>query len=235
MSQVSPECVAGYAAAAGFTGNDLITAVAVAKQESGFRSDAANSCCVGLWQINLKAHGVTAAQMKIPMLNAQTAYKIFKESGGWCTSGHVPNCNPWQGYGVNQPGSSWASALKTGQNAVASLIAKGIAMDVLTGKSSSDVQVILKSKGLDCVGMAVLGDPSAGGNPIGNPLNSAAAMIQAFNRMGSWITNPDNLMRIVKVALGGIVLVVGTAALMDKEVGSMVPGVNPAKLIKAIK
>lgn len=229
MPQVSPECVAGYAAAAGFSGNDLITAVAVARQESSFRTDAANSCCVGLWQINLKAHGVTAAEMKLPMRNAQVAYKVWKDAGGWCTHGSVAkdNCQPWQAYGQRD----WATALKTGQTAVASIIAKGVLSDITSGKSSTDIETTLKAKGLTCTGLAVLGESSAGGTGVPNPLASAEAMINAFNRMGAWITNPDNLLRVVKVVLGGFVILVGGAALMDKQVMNVVPA---GRVIKAV-
>lgn len=228
MAQVSPECVAGYAAAAGFTGNDIVVAVAVAKQESGFRSDAANSCCVGLWQINLKAHNQTADKMKNPMSNALVAYQVWKAAGGWCTSGSAAahSCNPWQGYGANQPGSSWQQALKTGQDAYAKIIAAGIGSDVLSGKSSSDAEQLLKSKGLNCVGVDILG-----GGGIPNPLDAAGAVVAAFNRIGAWITNPDNLMRIFKVIAGGAIILVAGAALMDKEVMNVVPG---GKIIKAV-
>lgn len=231
MAQISPECVAGYAAAAGFTGNDIIVAVAVAKHESGFRSDAANSCCVGLWQINLKAHGYTADQMKNPMLNAQAAYKIWKAAGGWCTTGSVAKhtCNPWQAYGTNQPGDSWASALKTGQDAYAKILAAGIGTDILNGKTSSDAQKILQSKGLDCVGIDLLGGDKLN---LSNPLDIAGTVAAAFNRMGAWITNPDNLMRIVKVLLGGMVILVGGAAIMDKEITSVTPVGKIAKVIR---
>jgi len=233
MAQVSPECVAGYAAAAGFTGNDIITAVAVAKHESGFRSDAANSCCVGLWQINVKAHKeYTSDQMKNPMANAQAAYKIFKAAGGWCTSGSASShtCNPWQAYGSNQPGDSWASALKTGQDAYAKILAAGIGSDILSGKSSTDAQKKLQEKGLDCVGMDILG-----GSGIGNPLDAAGAFVSAFNRMGKWITDPDNLMRIFKVAAGGAIILVGAAALMDKEIKTVVGATPVGKIAKVVK
>lgn len=228
MAQVSPECVAGYAAAAGFSGNDLITAVAVARQESDFRTDAANSCCVGLWQINLKAHGVTAKDMQLPMRNAQQAFKIWKAAGGWCATGKPPNgCNPWQGYGARD----WSTALKVGQNAVANIIAKGVLSDIMSGKSSTDIATALKAKGLTCTGLAVLGESSAGGSGLPNPLSSAEAVINAFNRMGAWITDPDNLLRIVKVVLGGFVILVGGAALMDKQIMSAVPA---GRAIKAV-
>ena len=57
-------------------------------------------------------------------------------------------------------------------------------------------------------------------------------LFNAFNRMGAWITNPDNLVRIVKVVLGGFVILVGGAALMDKQVMNVTPA---GRIIKAVK
>jgi hypothetical protein len=119
MAVVSPECVAAYAYMAGFRGNDVVTAVAVAKHESGFRDDVTNSLqCVGLWQIRQPAHPeYTAKQLTNPFVNAQAAFKIWTAAGKkWCATGNPSshNCNPWQAYGSNQAGDSWNDALKTG-------------------------------------------------------------------------------------------------------------------------
>lgn len=221
MTQVSPECAVGYAMIGGWrTQNDIITAVAVAMQESNLNTDAANSCCVGLWQINLKAWNTTADKMKNPVANAQMAYKIWQQQGhgSFCSTGSPSShtCNPWQAYGASQPGRSWQQALQMAKNAYASVLAKGIASDILSGDVNStagDPLKVLAEKGLDCVGEDVLNT----GLSVPNPLGAAEAVIAAFNRMGAWITNPDNLMRIVKVGLGAVIVIVGGAALMDKE------------------
>lgn len=58
----------------------LMTAIAMA--ESGGNTDSENSCCVGLWQVNVLAHTqYTRAQMKNPAQNVQAACAIFKSQG----------------------------------------------------------------------------------------------------------------------------------------------------------
>jgi len=236
MAVVKPECAVAYAMIGGWRSqNDIITAVAVAIQESGLNPEAANSCCVGLWQINLKAHNKKAADMKNPVANAKAAYDVWKAAGGWCTSGSVAahSCNPWQAYGANQPGRSWQSALQMATKAYGSVIAKGIGADVLSGKGKSDVNEIIGKVGADCIAGDILDTDGLG---VPNPLAAAEAFVAAFNRMGAWITNPDNLMRIVKVGTGFAVILVAGAALMDKEIGSMVVSATPVgKIAKAVK
>lgn len=233
MTQVSPECAVAYAMIGGFRGNDIITAVAVAIQESDLKTDNANSCCVGLWQINLKSWNTTAAAMKVPVKNAQMAYKVFTTQGrnSFCNTGSPAkgNCNPWQAYGANQPGRSWKQALQTAATAYASVIAKGIGSDVLSGKQSSDITKILADKGINCIVDDIMSPGLAG---VGNPLDAASAFVNGFNRMGAWLTNPDNLMRMVKVGLGFAVILVGGAALMDKEIASITPVGKIAKVLK---
>lgn len=89
--------VARYAAKAGFSGNDLAIAIAVAQAESGLRPDADNtglnsngSTDYGLWQINTvhkalfeKYHN----NWKDPLTNAKMAFEVFKGSGwrAWST------------------------------------------------------------------------------------------------------------------------------------------------------
>jgi hypothetical protein len=230
MGRVSAECAVAYAMIGGWRGNDIITAVAVAMQESDLNTDAANSCCVGLWQVNLKAHGVTSAQMKNPVANAQTAYKIWTAAGGWCTSGSVAkhSCNPWQAYGASHPGRTWQQALQQASNAYASVLAKGIAENVLSGKSSKDILALIGQKGVNCIGQDILSTGLPDG--IKNPLDVAGAFVAGFNRAGAWISNPDNLMRIVKVVMGFGIILVGGAALMDKEIGSVAK-----KVVKVVK
>src|ERR1700761_6457891 len=93
--------VKGYASKAGFTGDDLNIAVAVAHAESGFNANAHNGNAgtgddsYGLWQINYygslkdsrtKAFGPGTGLFD-PQKNANAAYQIFKGSGwdAWST------------------------------------------------------------------------------------------------------------------------------------------------------
>lgn len=89
--------VARYAAKAGFSGNDLVIAVAVSQQESGWIPTRDNtglnkdgSVDYGLWQINSVHKSIFEKyhnNWKDPLTNAQMAYEIFKSSGwrAWST------------------------------------------------------------------------------------------------------------------------------------------------------
>lgn len=86
--------IAAYAHAAGFSGNDLITAVAIAKAESGWSNTAKggpNSDGTydwGLWQIN-DVHKPSDSVKHDPAANARAAYAIYSKAGNkftpWAT------------------------------------------------------------------------------------------------------------------------------------------------------
>lgn len=85
--------IQSYAAAAGFSGADLQTAVAIALAESSGNpaaiGDSGNS--LGLWQINLPAHPeFSGANLFDPQSNAQAAFAIYSAAGGF---------SPWSTYG----------------------------------------------------------------------------------------------------------------------------------------
>jgi hypothetical protein len=73
---------------AGFRGENLVRAVAIAGAESRYNPKAQNlkypDHSIGLWQINQLAHKGrfgSDAQLKNPLKNAKAAYALFKESG----------------------------------------------------------------------------------------------------------------------------------------------------------
>jgi hypothetical protein len=76
-----------YAANAGFTGDDLVTAVAIALAESG--GDASNTTgdsgtSYGLWQIHWTVHPeFDKNQLTDPQYNANAAYVLFTNHGGF--------------------------------------------------------------------------------------------------------------------------------------------------------
>jgi hypothetical protein len=105
---LSPAQIAQYAAAAGFSGADLVTAVAIALAESGGNANAYNAepqdvpgnygrasagdglGSVGLWQIYLAAHPeFTGENLLDPQTNANDAYAIYAVAGGF---------HPWSTY-----------------------------------------------------------------------------------------------------------------------------------------
>lgn len=85
--------IANYAAAAGFAGQDLVTAVAIALAESGgdpaAMGDAGAS--IGLWQIDTKYHPEDAnMDLTDPQTNAIDAFNIYTTAGESFT--------PWSTY-----------------------------------------------------------------------------------------------------------------------------------------
>jgi Lysozyme like domain len=91
------------AAAAGFSGDDLATAVSIALAESGGNPQAYNpehgagaaqgKGSYGLWQIYITAHPeYSAAQLLDPGYNAQAAYAVYSQAGStfrpWSTFGN---------------------------------------------------------------------------------------------------------------------------------------------------
>lgn len=101
MAKLSQSEIEGYAADAGFTGNDIHIAGAVAMAESGGSTTSHNATppdnSYGLWQINMlgslgpsrrKQFGITSNdQLYDPRINAQAAHAVWKGSGwsAWTT------------------------------------------------------------------------------------------------------------------------------------------------------
>jgi len=81
------DLAARAAHAAGFTGEDLVTAVAVAGAESDYRPTARNSIgASGLWQILQSAHRdlfAGGADWRDPAVNAAMAFRVWTDAHGW--------------------------------------------------------------------------------------------------------------------------------------------------------
>jgi hypothetical protein len=83
---MTPEQIRAVAVTAGFAGNDLAIAVAIAMAESSDNPDAAGDAqyggSYGLWQVNLRWHPeYTAEELEDPQTNANAAYAIYKAAG----------------------------------------------------------------------------------------------------------------------------------------------------------
>lgn len=89
MAVLSYKQMYAYNVAAGFLGTDAITMTAIDQAESSGNTTAINPIpCVGIAQINVKAHPeYTATQMFDPAANAQAAHKIWQAQGfsAWTT------------------------------------------------------------------------------------------------------------------------------------------------------
>ena len=93
--------IAVYARNAGFTGTDLLTAVAIALAESGGDPEAYNPETTagapdkmgsyGLWQIYLNAHPeFQGLNLFDPQTNANAAYSVYRAAGN--------SFRPWSTY-----------------------------------------------------------------------------------------------------------------------------------------
>lgn len=216
---MSPEAIAQVAQSAGFSGQGLVNAVAVALAESGgdpkaenTNSDQWHSRDRGLWQINDHWHpGVTDAMAYDPAQCAAAAYQI--SSGGM-------NWSPW---------STWHNGraqrqLKSAQAAVASL-----------GGSTPS--------GGTFAPQAVAPKPSSGGggdllDQVGHGIDSAANAVgsgfdaagNAIGNAGSWVWNHtlggvlsgiekdiyEGAVYFGVILLGGGLIVVGANAISKK-------------------
>jgi Lysozyme like domain len=109
--KLSASDIAQYAAAAGFTGNDLSTAVAVALAESGGDPQAFNpEGSYGLWQIYVHDHPEFAEDdLYDPGTNGRDAFAIYVNAGYSFT--------PWTTFKTG----AYARYLPASQSAVASL------------------------------------------------------------------------------------------------------------------
>lgn len=96
MTILSDKAIAGAAVAAGFTGQNVTIAVAVALAESGGNPDATNSNSngstdYGLWQINsVHRDLLQRSNWRDPVTNARMAHSVWSQAGG--------SWHPWVTY-----------------------------------------------------------------------------------------------------------------------------------------
>lgn len=134
---LSASQIAQVAAAAGFSGPDLVTAVAVALAESNPPGNTASynpetqagapqgQGSYGLWQIFLAAHPEFAGEdLTDPQTNANAAYSIYAVAGN--------NFTPWSTYNSGK----FRSYLATAAAAVAPAVP--LTLDAATGMPVSD-------------------------------------------------------------------------------------------------
>lgn len=120
---LTPTQIAYYAQTAGFDGEDLVTAVAIALAESSGNPNVYNpetsapggtpagQGSYGLWQIYLKEHPEFAADnLYDPQTNANDAYEIYSKAGGF---------SPWASYNSGAYQAFLGAASSAGGPAIA--------------------------------------------------------------------------------------------------------------------
>jgi len=161
-----PQIVA-LAAGAGFSGDDLITAVSIALAESGGNPQAYNPerqagtaqgyGSFGLWQIYLKKHPEFAGtNLFDPQTNASAAFAVYRQAGG--------SFQPW-------------STFKSG----AYLAYAGAVGDAIAPATpANDTQVA------DVTGDPTATDSTNSGSGDGNPGNGGMLALVVFGGLAFW-------------------------------------------------
>ena len=199
---LSSRNIATVAAAAGFRGADLQTAVAVALAESGGNPSAhaltSREDSRGLWQINVRAHPeFTSANLYDPATNARAAKAVLAKQGwrAWSTftTGRFLLFMPTAGAATR----SLPGGIDTG--------------DPLGDKASGVVD-------------------SAAGTVMetGQAIQSVG---QLAAKAGTWINNPRNWIRVLYVIVGSA-LVVSALVVVALPVATNVVGGPAVKLAK---
>lgn len=176
--QLNPAQIAGVAAAAGWTGKDLIIAVAVALAESSGNINATHinadgSVDRGLWQLNNRTvpdvGGVNGIIFD-PKVNASFAYKLW-ETRGW---------QPWSTYNNGDYKQHLQAATDAVQHPEQPIVSIG---DKIANSATSTFDA-----------MASLA-------------KAVVSIAQGFVKGIAWISNSDNWVRVAQVVLGGALLV----------------------------
>lgn len=205
--------VAAYLHNAGFAGNDLVIAVAIAKAESGwnFLASHANSDGThdwGLMQIN-DIHKPTQVQKTNPIANAKLAHDIYSRAHGF---------TPWTTYNSG----AYKGHLPEASQAVKDLQAKGSQWE----RDTIKLQPVGDSNGAN----PTTGETSSLNVDVSNPLSAVSS---GFNALTSQFTKLGG--NFIAIAVAITLLVLGIVILMRGNVtkaagtvaGAAVKGVLP--------
>lgn len=161
--RLNPAQIASLAAAAGFQGDDLTTAVAVALAESGGDTAAYNperqagtpagKGSYGIWQIYLNAHPEFIGwNLLDPATNAMAAFRVYSAAGN--------RFRPWAAF----KSGSYSAYLDTAQ---AGVIADASAGQVLDGDAGANLpQASLPQQQQDALALPVQFDLSQVPAPV---------------------------------------------------------------------
>ena len=195
MATVPITQIAGAAKAAGFTGPDLVIAVAVAEGESSGQADQATperdgSTSYGLWQINSVHKDVLAmGSWADPATNARMARTVWQRSG-------------WKAWGAYN-NQSYARSLAAAQQAVGN--AATPAVPVGDPDPFGDAWGNLGAPGSTLQLPFSLGGIMDPGSAIADLVKLLELPIKAL----AFVMDPGNWVRIIKVMIGGGLILAG--------------------------
>jgi hypothetical protein len=190
MTQLIVQEVIALAYTAGWRGNDVVTATAVARAESGYRTDAegpklcGKGGARGLWQINICVHN--CPNYNDANANAACAHKIF-QSQGW---------KAWEAYTNGRYKAFLSSATKAYANI------------------QSDAKK--EGKTLDQKMSEISGKAGVPGDIVADAAGAASTIIPGVKEIGEFfnaLTQGNTWIRVGEGALGLLLLVVGVAAI----------------------
>lgn len=238
---MSAKQIAQVAYNAGWRGEQLVIATAVALAESSGRYWVVNSIgCVGLWQINVPVHKQwNTGDMKDPAKNAAAAMTQYKRAGNKWT--------PWEAYtGPDGRGSDGPYTAQMGRARIAAAQIKGggavdVDQDVTGGGgiNSASFETISGGAvpanaledflrglmgGLVDNSLGALEGTAAIGGGIVSIAKAALAVSVAVTRGAAWVAEPRNWLRVVEVLGGGAALFIGLKMLAESGVGGPVAG-----------
>lgn len=205
MTKLTARQIAGVAKLAGFTGGDLVTAVAVALAESSGQTDQQThepngTISYGLWQINsVHTDVLRQGDWSNPFVNASMALTV-KNASGW---------SAWSTYksGAYLPWKLWATDAAAHPEIISGPW-PGPVEGALQG-----AQDVAQQFGITDIAKAVVG---------------------AFKLLGQaalWLANPDNWLRVAKFTVGGVLIVAGLNIVAKPVVE---PVVNKAVKVAAV-
>lgn len=216
--------VAAAAYAGGFRGESIKEAVATSFAESSWNTDAANACCNGLMQINLKVHQrkiqgiVPNWNWRDPVHNMQAAHMIWRGAGGSFKK-------DWSAYGNTR----YRQALPQATVALAQLRAE-------LAKNLGDEQGVMR-KLLSGVTGQVGSTPGPGvADSVTGAVTNLVPGVKEIGQFFNALTQGATWLRIGEAALGIMLVGLGVAAMTKgTPIGSAIRSTPVAKVGKLLK
>lgn len=247
------------AAAAGFTGDGLLTAIAVAGAESTFDPNAINDkpsetprgepgpCkSIGLWQINVcpgrddanpnRGGGVPETLLD-PLTNARAAYAI--SSGG-------VNWQPWGGFTSGGHTKWLEDARKTvnlldtdgGRESIAEMAKTGTVKKKGGGSGISIGGLSIPIPNPIDIGKQAIGvGTGVAGGVIDlakklNPLDELASLAAGFAKLVKFIVDPKNWLRVLAAVAANVLVLVGIALIVADQNPELTKAATTAAITK---
>jgi len=200
VTVLSDAQIAATARLAGFTGQDVVTAVAVALAESSGRTDATNhnsdgSTDYGLWQINsVHADLLKSGNWQTPLDNAKMAKSVHDNAGSW---------QPWSTFNSGAWLAYYGRAKVASTATTDAVTTAGQPNVTLTG---FDWKTILEGPGALIPGFSGALGGGAAGALTGGGISGLADAITSLGKFLAFVADPKNWLRVAEF-LGGLAIV----------------------------